>query len=527
VRAFAELTETIDDASTADRRVEALVRHLTTASDEAAAWALFLLCGGRLERRLSPRRLRTWAEQQADVPDWLVDLAYDEVGDLTETISLLVAAPCRPTTVAPLSLDRWLDERLLPLHDRPDDDQRRAVLDWWSELPARECYVLNKLLTGGLSTRVRPGEVARAVARTGGLDPSVVARRLERGVDPTPAAYRSLLVVADDGRSRPYPFRSVAELDDPRATLGPIDGLHADWHFDGITVQCVRRAGQAWLWTKDDELLTERLPDVASAARSLPDGIVVEGTLLAWRDGRALPRADLTQRLRRARPDARLIADVPCRLIAHDLLETSGTDRRAEPLGARLERLEALCGGRRDGVVSAPIVTAADWSELDDRRAGARSLGARGLLLRQLGRPRTDTGPETHAWASEPLAIDAVLTYAEAGRSLNAHRLTSFSFGVWEEGELATFAKTGAGLEDEDERRELERWIRRHTTERFGPVRRVPPRHVFTIGFDAIAPSTRTRSGVTLQNPRVVRWRRDRKPTEAATLARVRRLLEP
>ena len=327
-------------------------------------------------------------------------------------------------------------------------------------------------------------------------------------------------------RSRPYPFFLASPLEEPVAALGPREDWIAEWKWDGIRAQIVRRAGAAHLWSRGEELITHRFPEIAAAATRLPDGTVLDGEVLGFRDGRPLPFSALQQRIGRRKQVAQMVRAVPAVFMAYDLLEDEGIDVRDRPMDDRrrmLERHAAIPGVLR----TSGVVTAASWSELAAVRSESRTRGVEGLMLKRrsslygVGRRRGDWWK----WKIDPYTIDAVLIYAQPGSGRRASLLTDYTFGVWHEGELVPIAKAYSGLSN-GEIAELDKWIRRHTRERFGPVRHVEPVHVFELGFEGIAASSRHRSGVAVRFPRMLRWRTDKQAEEADTLDRVRRILD-
>jgi DNA ligase-1 len=301
-----------------------------------------------------------------------------------------------------------------------------------------------------------------------------------------------------------------------------------EWKWDGIRAQLVRRGGQVHLWSRGEELITHRFPEIAAAATHLPDGTVLDGEVLAYRDGAPLLFSALQQRIGRQKQVAQMVRAVPVVFMTYDVLEDRGTDIRPLPLEERRQRLRALLD--RDsaaGVIRmSPLIEAASWDALAELRTESRSRGVEGMMLKRrsspygVGRKKGDWWK----WKIDPYTIDAVLIYAQPGSGRRASLLTDYTFAVWDGGELVPIAKAYSGLSNE-EIDEMDRWIRRHTRERFGPVRHVEPTHVFELGFEGIARSSRHRSGIAVRFPRMLRWRRDKKPEEADTLDNVRQLL--
>jgi DNA ligase-1 len=448
------------------------------------------------------------------------------VGDLAETIALLL--PEGTGSDRPLAW--WVEERLLALRGRDEEEQRRAMLECWRELSGPQLFVWNKLITGAFRVGVSKRLVLRALAHASGLDAPTLAHRLMGDWRPSAEAWRRLMAAdtADADRSRPYPFFLAHPLEGYPAALGGLDEWLAEWKWDGIRAQLIHRGGEIFIWTRGEELVSESYPELAEAGRLLPEGTVLDGELLAWRDGRPLPFAALQRRIGRKTLGPRILAEVPAVLVAYDLLEEAGEDVRALPLAQRRRRLERLIGALAGeaALLLSPPVAAGSWEELAALQAAARDEGAEGLMLKRLtsaygvGRPRG----EWWKWKFDPYRVDAVLIYAQRGHGRRASLYTDYTFGVWDGDALVPFAKAYSGLTDA-EIREVDRFVRRHTRERFGPVRAVEPRLVFELAFEGIRRSTRHKSGVAVRFPRMARWRRDKAPEEADRLESVRALL--
>jgi DNA ligase-1 len=453
-----------------------------------------------------------------------------------------------------VSLATWVEARILPLRQATPDTQQAHVLAWVRALDRWQRLVLFKLLTGELRLGVSQTLVVRALAHAVNLPATTVAARLMGDWTPSAAWFESLKspdVTADD-LSRPYPFYLASPIEGGMVIADVLDGMahwQIEWKWDGIRAQLVKRAGVAHLWSRGDELITPRFPEIADAAASLPDGTVLDGEVLAFRDDRPLPFADLQQRIGRQQHVARKARDIPAVFMAYDVLEYERRDVRMAPLSARRIILEDVVRSLRptpapslagdlllpfegepaSGTLPirvSPLLQVASFDELAGKRQQARDHGVEGLMIKRrnsaygVGRKRG----AWWKWKIDPFTIDAVLIYAQPGSGKRASLLTDYTFGVWERGELVPVAKAYSGLTNE-EIAELDRWIRRHTVERFGPVRHVEPVHVFELGFEAIAASSRHRAGIAVRFPRMLRWRRDKPASEADTLDTLKSLL--
>ncbi|MEM9555753.1 MAG: ATP-dependent DNA ligase [Acidobacteriota bacterium] len=544
MRRFAALFARVDATTKTNAKVEAMASYFEdalaqdagTVGDRAAdaAWALFLLSGNRFKRLLAPSRLRVWAAEETGLPEWLFRESYAAVGDLAETTALLLAergahepTDPRDPVDSDTPLHVWIEQRLLPLRGVDEDEARLRVVGWWRSLPADQVFLLAKILTGGLRVGVSQGLTVRALAQATGIDRAVLAHRLMGHWEPSAEAFHALCDPEERGEhlSRPYPFFLASPLDGEPSALGPVDDWLAEWKWDGIRGQLLRRGGAVYLWSRGEELVTERFPEVAEAALALPDGTALDGEVLAWRDGAPLPFALLQKRIGRKKPGAKSLRDAPVAFLAYDLLEEGGDDLRERPLVERRARLEALLAPTL--LDTSPRLDAASWEALAGLRREARARGVEGLMLKRrdapyrVGRRRGDWWK----WKLDPLTVDAVMIYAQAGHGRRASLFTDYTFGVWRGDELVPIAKAYSGLDDAEIRR-LDHWIRRNTRERFGPVRSVEPVHVFELGFENIRRSTRHKSGLAVRFPRILRWREDLTPRDADTLDDVVALLE-
>ena len=564
MRAFADLFAALDGTTSTNAKVLAIVRYLAAAPPADAAWAVFFLTGRRLKRLLPYRAISEWTLALTGLDEWLLGECYAVVGDGAETATLMLDQ-IATEPAEPLGLAEWVEGRILPLRQAPPEVQQRLVIGWIRELGRWERFTLFKLLTGELRLGVSQTLVVRAVAQAADLPATSIAARLMGEWTPSAAWFAEVMSpgVTEADRSRPYPFCLASPIDntltDPAAIaalLGERDRWLAEWKWDGIRAQLIVRGGRVYLWSRGEELITSRFPEIAAVAAGFSDGTVLDGEILAWRGDRPLAFAALQQRIGRERQVARAARDIPVVFMAYDVLEEAGLDIRATPLGGRRARLEAIVAGlppaglaaaapetagrapllpfedppavgpAQDTIRVSPVVAEATWEALAGVRAESRRLAVEGLMLKRLtsaygvGRKRGDWWK----WKIDPHTIDAVLIYAQPGSGKRASLLTDYTFGVWHDGELVPVAKAYSGLTNE-EILEMDRWIRRHTVERFGPVRHVEPIHVFELGFEAIAPSTRHRSGIAVRFPRMLRWRRDKPASEADTLAALEALM--
>ena len=547
MRAFCQLYEQLDRTSATGARVEALIDHFAAAAPADAAWAVHVLLGRQGKRLITGRRLRQICLAGSPLPEWLFDDCYAQVGDSAETIALLwqqVAPEAEPgpegESAAAAPLHRWMEELLPQAALLEGEDQEMAVRRLWRDLDANELLVANKLLTGGLRVGVGQGLVLRALAQLSGVEEARLQHRLMGGFVPSAEAFEALLAPADQDDavpSRPYPFFLASPLEPPLEPLAaPLPGgVHdwlVEWKYDGIRGQLIRRDGQCFLWSRGEELIHASFPELVEAAQALPEGTVLDGEVLVWAEGAERPAsfAQLQRRLGRKTAGKALRADCPAAFVAYDLLEQGGVDIRPQPLRERRVALEAVISAMPGPTPLrlSPLLPLSKWDQLETLRAEAAQAGAEGVMLKAADSPY-QAGRRRGSWwkhKREPLRLDAVLLYAQAGSGRRANLFTDYTFGLWNgAGELVSFAKAYSGLNDE-EIVELDRWIRRHTTERFGPVRAVEALQVFELAFEGLQPSSRHKSGIAVRFPRIARWRKDKLAKEADSLATALALVE-
>jgi len=554
MKRFTDLYWRLDATSSTTEKVAALRDYFTAATPADAACALRVLCGGRQLRAVSTTLLRQWAAEAAGIPLWLVEECYAHVGDLAETLALVLPQPGPDvgTDGVGLGLAECMQTTIEALRGASDDVKRDTVERVWQRLAARERIVWHKLLTGGCRVGVSQTLVARALAEVAGVEPAVMAHRL-MGTGVTDAesyaeAMTSGPTMAD--ARRPYPFFLASALEGEPGEFGPTTDWIAEWKWDGMRAQLVRRGGDATLWSRGEELVNEAFPEIVAAAAMIPDGTVLDGELLAVRGNSLLGFAAVSKRSGRRRVPRKLLTEVPCIFVAYDLLEHDGTDIRGLPLAERRMRLESLvplpctavAGPAANATVAVPLESATvpppqllhsprvagdSWDALAAARATSRGRGVEGLMLKRrsspygVGRVRGDWWK----WKIEPLEIDVVMLYAQAGHGRRAGLHSDYTLGVWHDGRLVPVAKAYSGLADA-EIVELDRIVRATTLDKHGPVRVVQPTQVFQLAFEGISRSTRHKAGVAVRFPRIVRWRRDKTPPEAGTLADLVRLID-
>lgn len=543
MKAFAELYANLDATTSSNAKLAALQAYFRDAAPEDAAWAVYFLSGGRPRQLVPTRLLRDMATEASGIEPWLFEESYQSVGDLAETISLLLP---ESTYTSQDGLAVWLEEKLLPLRGLPPLELAERLPALWAQLDQPSLMVCIKLITGSFRVGVSKLLVTRALAAMADLDSKRVAQRLVGYTDlsnrPTAQGYLKLIAAEspDEHAQRggqPYPFFLAHGLAQPVEQFNDLLGSPADWQvewkWDGIRAQLVKRDGRLWIWSRGEELVTERFPELHSLVSGLPDGTVIDGEIVVWKDA-VQPFALLQQRIGRKTLSKKVLEDAPVAVLAYDLLEHQGDDWRNHTQAERRTQLEQVIAQCNQPLLRAsPLLTGATWEDLAEQRDASRSLGVEGMMLKArdglYGVGRTKDMGVWWKWKVDPFSVDAVLIYAQRGHGRRASLYSDYTFAVWDgptgsERTLVPFAKAYSGLTDE-EMRKVDAIVRKTTVEKFGPVSSVTPSMVFELGFEGIALSKRHKSGIAVRFPRMLRWRQDKKVEDADDLATLQDLL--
>jgi DNA ligase-1 len=571
MKAFAELYSLLDATTSSNAKLAAMQQYFAKAAPEDAAWAVYFLSGGRPRQLVPTRMLREQAMLLSGLPEWLFEESYQAVGDLAETLSLLLPQAEHSSEEG---LATWMEDKLLPLRGLPPEELLERLPAFWSQLDRQSLMVCLKLITGSFRVGVSKLLVTRALAALANIDSKRVAQRLVGYTDLShrPSAQGYLKLVAEESEDehaqrggQPYPFFLAHALQQPvdqfESLLGPAENWQVEWKWDGIRAQVVKREGRLWIWSRGEELVTDRFPELHALVQCLPDGTVIDGEIVVWKapatdqhaspDDFALntpaagtpnestpsvqPFALLQQRIGRKTLGKKILEDVPVVVLAYDLLEWQGHDWRSKPQHERRAQLEQVIASAQSPVLmSSPVLTGKDWADLSQQREASRSLGVEGMMLKArdslYGVGRTKDMGVWWKWKIDPFSVDAVLIYAQRGHGRRASLYSDYTFAVWDgppqssERTLVPFAKAYSGLTDE-EMRKVDAIIRKTTVEKFGPVRSVTPTLVFELGFEGIALSKRHKSGIAVRFPRMLRWRLDKPVAEADSLATLQDLL--
>ena len=559
---FSRLFTELDSTTSTNAKLAAMQRYFAQARAQDAAWAVYFLSGGKPRQVVKTASLRALACQAAGIEDWLFDECYQAVGDLAETIAYVLPLDFAASDVG---LAVWVEERLLPLRGLSDEEVAHRVTGFWRELDSQGRFLLVKLVGGGFRVGVSKLLVQRALAAHSGVDAKRIAQRMMGYLDAKvlPSASKFIALTAENAGAtedildagQPYPFFLAHQLDAPledfEARLGPVDDWQVEWKFDGIRGQIVKRAGQVWVWSRGEELVTERFPEIVALAQGLPDGTVLDGEILVWQDGVPASFALLQQRIGRKTLGKKILSDAPVTFMAYDLLEIGGQDLRARPQDVRRAALEQVLGGTAFKL--SPVELLPSWADFAALRSQSRARGVEGFMLKRrdaaYGTGRTKADGLWWKWKIEPMTIDCVLIYAQAGHGRRASLYTDYTFAVWSRQpvdaleaqavvqaiekrqpaqadglQLVAFARAYSGLTDE-EFKQIDSVIRKTTLEKFGPVRSVKPTLVFELGFEGINRSPRHKSGIAVRFPRMLRIRADKPLHEANTLVDLNLLL--
>jgi DNA ligase-1 len=525
---FARLIERLNGTTKTNDKRDALVDYLREAPDADRLWLIALFTGRRPKRIVTSTLLKLWCIEEAGITDWLFDESYHTVGDLGEAIALILP-PANAEAAHELSLAGML-ERLRAIQTATEAEKKEFIQTEWRALSRSACFVFNKLITGGFRIGVSEALVIQALASFLEKDPQNVAHLISGSWDPATTSFDALLQGSGDDvdYSKPYPFFLAYSLEGGAESLGSPAEWQVEWKWDGIRGQLIRREGAIYLWSRGEDLVTERFPEISSLLPLLPDGVAIDGEILAYRDGQPLSFQYLQTRTTRKTVSKKELEAAPTVFMAYDLLEENGDDLRSLPLEERRNRLVALLEKvQSPSLILSPTLGFRSWDELPEFLEAARERGVEGFMIKrnsspyQAGRRRGDWWK----WKIDPLSIDAVMIYAQKGHGRRSNLYTDYTFAVRDGDRFVPFAKAYSGLTDK-EIAQVDKWVKANSIEQFGPVRTVKPELVFEIGFEGIAASSRHKSGVAVRFPRMLKWRTDKAPEEVNTLDELKALLE-
>lgn len=523
---FVQLFTQLDQTTKTLKKVSALVNYFNEANEEDKLWTIAILSHRRAKRSVRTALLKEWASEASGLPIWLFEESYHVVGDLAETMALV-----HPNLESKeeKSLAEWI-QFIIELKPLEEQQQKEKVLWAWNQLDEKKRFVFNKLMTGGWRVGLSQKLMMKALSKHSGIEENILAHRLMGDWRAETTNYHNLIVEHNptDELSKPYPFYLAYALEGEPQELGSIKEWFAERKWDGIRGQLIVRNGELFVWSRGEELVTDKFPEFHELTEALPDGTVIDGEIIAFEHGKPLSFNALQTRIGRKNITKSILEKAPISMIAYDLLELNGEDQREVPIEQRRAKLERLVKEQNSSkLLLSEFVEVESWEELIKERTKSRSLNAEGLMLKhkqssyKIGRKKGDWWK----WKIDPLTIDAVLIYAMRGHGRRANLYTDYTFAVWKDKELVPFAKAYSGLTDK-EIRAVDAFVKKNTVDRFGPVRSVKAQLVFEIAFEGIAKSPRHKSGVALRFPRMHRWRVDKPVEEANTLEDLNKMLE-
>jgi len=529
LKQFAQLIQKIDSTNKTNAKVKALKEYFDEANDRDKVWTIAILSHRRPPRPVNSTQIREYAGELSKIPAWLFEESYHIVGDLAETIALVLPKNDSETDKP---LHEYLED-ILELKPKSDDDKKEYLFKHWRKLNYYERFVFTKLMTGGFRIGVSQKLMTRALSQSTGIDQDVLAYKLMGNWKPQDISFQSLVLEEneEDFLSKPYPFYLAYAVEDELEDLGQPQGYLFEHKWDGIRAQLICRNDQLFIWSRGEELVTDKYPELEVFKEQLPPGTVLDGEIIAYPNDAIGDFKDLQKRIGRKNVSKSLLKKIPVIFKAYDILEWKDEDIRSNSFAERRKILDQLFKDYKDKIKPfhlSETMQFSDWKSVEEERQKAREISSEGLMIKRsdsaygVGRKKGDWWK----YKSDPYSIDAVLTYAMRGHGRRSNLFTDYTFALWndEKSELVTFAKAYSGLTDK-EFREVDRWIKKNTTDRFGPVRQVEPVHVFEIAFEGIAESKRHKSGVATRFPRILRWRKDKKIEDANTLKELKALL--
>ena len=522
---FAKLIHQLEISNKTNDKIDSIAEYLSTAPDSDKLWLVALFTGRRPKRPVKTTLMRQWALEITGLPEWLFLESYSNVGDLGETISLILPPP--QTKIAK-TISQWMYE-LMALQNKPDDEKKQYVLEAWNGLNYRERFIFNKLIGGGFRIGVSYKMLVNSISKHTGKDASAIMYSIMGKWYPWSTTYDDLILGdnINTDHSKPYPFCLAYPIEKTVEELGNEKDWQAEWKWDGIRGQIIKRNNELFIWSRGEELVTDQFPELKLLQDQLPDGTVIDGEILAVKNKQILSFNSLQKRLNRKTLTKKILEETPVCFYAYDIIEHKNEDIRNYELKKRRAILQQLIEGIvNDYIQISPVIHYSDWEELTNIRSRAREMNSEGLMLKasnsiyHSGRKKGDWWK----WKINPLSIDAVLIYAQKGSGRRSAFYTDYTFAIKDSDKLVTIAKAYSGLTDK-EIKEVDKFVKANSLEKFGPVKTVKPELVFEIGFEGIAASNRHKSGVALRFPRILRWRKDKPVNEINTIDDLKELL--
>jgi len=523
---FVKLINAIEITNKTNAKIDALVHYFAQAAEKDKLWLIAIFTGKRPPRPVKTTLMKQWCLEIIQLPEWLFLESYSTVGDLGETLALLLP---EPTKTIDKTLDEWMQD-IIALKPKSDEEKKTYVLSAWAGLNMQERFIFNKLIGGSFRIGVSKKTLVNALSKRSGIDANQLMHSIIGNWDINTISFQALLngEHINYDNSKPYPFCLAYALEKEINDLGTPDEWQVEYKWDGIRGQVVKRNGEIYIWSRGEELVTGQFPEIEIAIRQFKDDFVIDGEILALKDSNVLLFNDLQRRLNRKNISKKLLEDVPIGFYAYDILELNEKDIRGEALQKRRQLLERLFASidLPNHIKLSQIIDFKGWETLHDIRENARSINSEGLMLKQNASPYhvARKKGDWWKWKVDPLTIDVVMIYAQKGSGRRSSKYTDYTFAVKKEDGLVTVAKAYSGLTDK-EITEISKWVNKNAIEKFGPVRTVKPELVFEIAFEGIALSNRHKSGVALRFPRIKRWRRDKTVKDIDTIQSVKSLI--
>ena len=557
-RSFGNLINNLEQCNSTKKKINLISVFIKDIDPRDGSWILLLLMSTRQKRVITGRRLKDILQASFRMPSWLIDDCFAQVGDSAETISLLWPQLKSELTDANIECSEvynklfnepkeskplhWWMETLLPaIKDATETTQNRLILKLWSDIADQDHYLTNKLITGGFRNGVSKGLVVKSIAQAYELDESTVLERLMKPIEINNIWFQELThpvsINRTDRGAIPYPFYLASPVEIEKIKETPPADWRLEYKWDGIRGQLIKRDTGAYLWSRGEELVNHVFPEIIEMAENLPDGTVLDGEILCWQKDVRKPMAfaSLQRRLGRKTVNKKLLKECPTVFLAYDILEHKSIDIRAYNLRDRLKLLESVqLNYNHPCLVIDNEKEFAEWEELIQLRDRARLEGAEGLMIKKISSHYLSGRKRGYWWKykHDPMTLDAVLIYAQAGTGKRANLFTDYTFALWDDSnknskdrKLVTFAKAYSGLNN-SELMELDKWIRTHTIERYGPTRVVEQKQIFEIAFEGVMESKRHKCGLAVRFPRIHRWRIDKPVMEADCIEQAQALLK-
>jgi len=529
---FSKLFEDLDSNNSSNKKVNSLTKYFKLNNNLNNILTIYLLIGKKNKRFISGKSLREYYANIYKIPKWLIDECYSKVGDSAEVIALLLQDKILEKNIKDdISLNELINEILPKLKKLDENKKKLYIKSLWEKISKDNQLIFNKILTGTFRIGVSKGLVVKAISNMTGVDESIILHRLMGELEPIEETYMFLINQKLEQKEldyKPYPFQLANTFDERIKETISVDKYQFESKWDGIRSQIIKRSNNISIWTRGEELVNKTFPELIKIISHFKNDFVLDGEILIWDENKNRPKnfSLLQKRLGRKSPSLKIQKDLPVVFMAYDILEINGKDIRSKILSERRNILEKSFSNlisEDKSIIGKIKITKlhqiSNWIDLEEVKNSARKSNTEGLVIKDKQSEYVPGRKKGNWWKYkiDPMQLDGILIYARPGSGKRADLYTDYSFGIWEDNKLVKFANAYSGLNNE-EIRELDKWIRRNTLEKFGPVRSVKPELVFEISFDNIQISKRHKSGIALRFPRITKWRRDKNIMEADNL---------